>query len=86
MSLLQATSSYYVNPSGFLPEPTFVFAVIRMKSGSHSLADLGSLDSSLVGRMQHIECQINDRPSLNNTDVDPVLWSVARQGSPSGLI
>ena len=31
-----------VNPSGFLPEPTFVFAVRfeRVKFGSHSLADL----------------------------------------------
>jgi Protein of unknown function (DUF1329) len=30
--------------------------------------------------------ELNDHSSLANTDVDPALWSVARYGSPTGLL
>jgi hypothetical protein len=30
--------------------------------------------------------ELNDHSSLANTDVEPALWSVARYGSPTGLL
>jgi hypothetical protein len=58
----------------------------RVKFGSPFIDRSASLDSSVVGGTQHIECQINDRPSLANTDVDPALYSIAHYGSPTGLL
>jgi hypothetical protein len=58
----------------------------RVEFGSPFINRSASLDSSVVGGTHHIEYQINDRSSLANTDVDPALWSIARYGSPTGLL